>query len=137
MNESGRALGGLRAETPGAQLPDLLVLVDDFALPTGTFRIRGGGSAGGHNGLKSVEERLGTQQYARLRIGVGPLPRGLDGWRDYVLEPPADDEREAIVALLPTLCEAVECWMAQGAERAMAQFNRRLKTGEPDDAEPA
>lgn len=134
MNESGRALDGLRVTEPGAALPDLLVLVDDFALPVGSFRIRGGGSAGGHNGLRSVEQQLRTQLYARLRIGVGPLPRGLSGWHDYVLEVPPREERDAIRELLPVMCEAVECWMAEGAERAMAQFNRRTKSAEDDAA---
>lgn len=134
MNDSGKALSGLAPAFAGAPVDDLLILVDDFALPAGSFRIRAGGSAGGHNGLKSVEDRLRTQQYARLRIGVGPLPAGLPGWRDFVLEAPEAGERDAIVALLPTMCEAVECWMAQGPERAMAQFNRKARPGEPDDA---
>jgi PTH1 family peptidyl-tRNA hydrolase len=135
MNDSGRALDGLRADEPGAPVHDLLVLVDDFALPAGTFRIRARGSAGGHNGLRSVEEQLRTQAYARLRIGIGPLPRGRDGWHDFVLEAPPADERRLIEDLLPTMAEAVECWMALGTEKAMAQFNRKAAAGE--DAEPA
>jgi PTH1 family peptidyl-tRNA hydrolase len=133
MNDSGRALEGLRSMEPGAPLDDLLVLVDDFALPVGSFRIRGAGSAGGHNGLKSIEQQLRTQAYARLRIGIGPLPRGMDGWRDFVLEVPQREERDAIRELLPAMCEAVECWMALGVEQAMAQFNRRTKSAEPDE----
>lgn len=133
MNDSGKALSGLAPAFAGAPVDDLLILVDDFALPAGSFRVRASGSAGGHNGLKSVEDRLRTQQYARLRIGVGPLPRGLEGWRDFVLEAPEPAEREAIIALVPTMCEAVECWMAQGPERAMAQFNRKARPGEPDE----
>ena len=130
MNESGRALDGLSAVEPGAPLPDVLVLVDDFALPVGSFRIRASGSAGGHNGLRSIEQQLRTQAYARLRIGVGPLPRGLDGWHDFVLEVPPKEERDAIRELLPVMGDAVECWMADGAERAMAQFNRKTKSPE-------
>ncbi len=133
MNDSGLALEGLRANEPGAPLDDLLVLVDDFALPVGSFRIRGAGSAGGHNGLKSVEQRIGTRAYARLRIGIGPLPRGMDGWHDFVLDRPDKKERRIIEELLPAMCEAVECWMAEGTERAMAKYNRKTTLPEPGD----
>lgn len=134
MNESGLALRGLRATEPGAPLEHLLVLVDDFALPAGTFRIRGSGSAGGHNGLKSIEARIGTRHYARLRIGVGPLPRGLDGWRDFVLEEPTREERAVITELMPLMCEAVECWLEEGTERAMARYNRKAAAA-PEEPE--
>ena len=123
MNDSGRALKGLRA-APGESIPDLLILVDDFALDVGTFRLRGSGSAGGHNGLKSVEATLGTRSYARLRIGVGPKPAGVDQ-AAFVLEDLPRDERTLVRDLLPQMCEAVECWAAQGIERAMATFNRK------------
>ncbi|MDO8666563.1 MAG: aminoacyl-tRNA hydrolase [Gemmatimonadales bacterium] len=127
MNDSGRALSGLRAPEAGAPLDDLLVLVDDFALPVGVFRIRSRGSAGGHNGLKSIEQQVNTQHYARLRIGIGPLPVGTNGHRDFVLEVPPRDERREIEELLPVMCEAVECWMDEGAEKAMARFNKKTK----------
>ncbi len=74
MNRSGAALAPLRALSDFDPAGDLLVLVDDVAIPLGTFRLRGAGSAGGHNGLKSIEGALQRQDYARLRIGVGPLP---------------------------------------------------------------
>jgi len=135
MNRSGAALSGLRATEPGQVITDLLVLVDDFAIPTGTFRLRPGGSAGGHNGLKSVEAALGTQAYPRLRIGVGPAPEGTSH-RDYVLEPMETEERRAVEELLPLMCEAVECWMAEGIDKAMARFNRKAKPAE-DDPEPS
>lgn len=133
MNRSGTALSGLRATEPGQAIPDLLVLVDDFAIPAGTFRLRPGGSAGGHNGLKSVEASLGTQAYPRLRIGVGPAPEGTSH-RDYVLEPMEREERRIIEELLPVMCEAVECWMAEGIEKAMARFNRKAKPAEDEQA---
>jgi PTH1 family peptidyl-tRNA hydrolase len=130
MNNSGAVLSGLRAPAPEAALDDLLVLVDDFALTVGTFRLRASGSAGGHNGLKSIEATVGTRHYARLRIGIGPLPRGLDGWRDYVLEPMPRAERRDVEALLPDMCEAVVCWMSEGITAAMARFNRRTPAPE-------
>ncbi len=127
MNHSGAALRGLRAATPDDPLPDLLVLVDDFAIDAGTFRLRRSGSAGGHNGLRSVEAVLGTRHYPRLRIGVGPKPAGVDQ-ADFVLDALPRDEREAVEALLPTMCDAVECWVAEGIERAMTRFNQKPRT---------
>ena len=127
INASGAALSGLRASAPDALLEDLLVLVDDVALPTGTFRLRARGSAGGHNGLKSVEAEIGTQWYARLRVGVGPAPelRGEDDLPDFVLSTLPPEERAAVDALLAAMGDAVECWMTEGAEQAMTLFNRR------------
>jgi len=98
--------------------------VDDVALPLGRYRLRGAGSAGGHNGLKSVEGALRRQDYARLRIGVGPVPAGLDDLSDYVLAPFPADERRALDELLDPMAEAVECWVEHGIERAMATYNR-------------
>lgn len=129
MNRSGAALTGLRAPSPDAPLPELLVLVDDFAIPTGTFRLRATGSAGGHNGLKSVEGALGTRHYPRLRIGVGPVPEGTPR-HDFVLEPMPPEERRLVEELLPEMCDAVECWMRDGVERAMAGFNRKARAEE-------
>jgi len=127
MNASGAALRGLRAPSPDAPLGDLFVLVDDVALPSGVFRVRAKGSAGGHNGLKSVEASVGTRWYARLRIGVGPAPPlyDEDDLPDFVLSPLTREEHEAVIALLPAMGDAVECWIAEGAEPAMAKFNRR------------
>ena len=124
MNHSGRALAGLRAPTPDDHVSELMILVDDFALDAGQFRLRGSGSAGGHNGLKSVEQALGTRHYPRLRIGVGPKPAGVDQ-ADFVLGNLPREERKLIDELIPEMCEAVECWMAEGMEKAMAKYNRK------------
>jgi len=129
MNDSGSALRGLRARTPDDTLPDLLVLVDDFALDAGTFRLRASGSAGGHNGLRSVEAALGTRHYARLRIGIGPKPAGVDQ-ADFVLDPVPREDRRLIEALIPEMCEAVECWVAEGIAHAMNRYNRKAGTEE-------
>jgi PTH1 family peptidyl-tRNA hydrolase len=124
MNRSGAILAPLHASAPIDPGSNLLVLVDEAALPAGTFRIRAAGSAGGHNGLKDLEETLGTREYARLRIGVGPVPPGAD-LAEFVLEPPGAEDRTAINALLEPMAEAVESWMTDGVEAAMNRFNRR------------
>jgi len=111
MNRSGAALASLRADPAFAASRDLLILVDDFQIPLGTFRIRPDGSAGGHNGLKSIEGALQSQQYARLRVGVGPLPEGIGDWADYVLQPFEPAEREQIESLAPQMIEMVEKWL--------------------------
>jgi len=111
MNRSGAALASLRAEPTFNPARDLLILVDDFQIPLGTFRLRSDGSAGGHNGLKSIEGALQSQQYARLRIGVGPLPEGVSDWADYVLAPFEPDEVEQINALMLQMIEAVDKWL--------------------------
>jgi PTH1 family peptidyl-tRNA hydrolase len=124
MNRSGAILAPLRAIETFDPAADLLVLVDDVALDIGRFRLRGAGSAGGHNGLKSVEGVLRRQDYARLRIGVGPRPMGQDDLADFVLDRFTPDERAALEALLDPMAEAVECWLEDGIERAMNRFNR-------------
>ncbi len=111
MNRSGAALASLRADPTFTPARDLLVLVDDFQIPLGTFRFRPDGSAGGHNGLKSIEGALQSQQYPRLRIGVGPLPEGIGDWADYVLNPFEPEEREQVESLMPQMIDAVEQWL--------------------------
>lgn len=123
MNRSGAVLAPLRAARDFDPAEQLLVLVDDVALPPGRFRLRGAGSAGGHNGLKSIEAALGRRDYARLRIGVGAQAPGED-LADYVLDAPLPEEREAIDAQMVSMAEAVECWLAEGIEKAMTRFNR-------------
>ena len=114
MNHSGAALASLRADPDFTPARDLLILVDDFQIPLGTFRLRPEGSAGGHNGLKSVEGALQSQQYARLRIGVGPLPDGTGDWADYVLAPFEPDEREQVESVMPQLIDVVDRWVREG-----------------------
>ena len=123
MNASGDALRGLRSPTfdPAG---DLLVLVDDVAFEPGTFRLKGAGSAGGHNGLKSIEAALRRQDYARLRIGIGAKPPEYADLADWVLGRMRADERDAFDGIADEMAEAVECWVADGIERAMNRFNR-------------
>jgi len=124
MNHSGAAIAPLRSLPEFDPSRDLLVLVDDVALPLGRFRLRGAGSAGGHNGLKSIEAVLQRQDYARLRIGIGPMPPGLEDLSDFVLATFGPEERSALDDLLDPMADAVECWLAEGVERAMSLFNR-------------
>jgi peptidyl-tRNA hydrolase, PTH1 family len=123
MNRSGRAVQGL-ARLEGLDLTrDLLVVVDDVALEPGRARFRAGGSAGGHNGLKSVQAALGTTEYPRLRIGVGGAPPGAD-LSDWVLSSPSRAERELILECVAALVECVAIWVSDGIEAAMNHCNR-------------
>ena len=124
MNRSGAVLASLRSTPTFDPTRHLLVVVDDVALPVGRFRLRGAGSAGGHNGLKSIEGALQRQDYARLRIGVGPAPTDTADLADYVLEEFTPEDRDSINQLLDPMSEAVECWLEHGIEKAMNQFNR-------------
>jgi PTH1 family peptidyl-tRNA hydrolase len=126
MNRSGPALRLLLGDADFDPAHDLLVLVDEAALPLGSFRLRARGSHGGHRGLESVELALGTREYARLRIGVGPQPPA-EPLEAYVLERFARDELEVLRDLLPELCQAVTCWVTEGIEVAMNRFNRRRR----------
>lgn len=114
MNRSGAALASLRADPAFNPATDLLVLVDDFAIPCGSFRLRSEGSSGGHNGLKSIEGALQSQGYARLRIGIGPLPEGVADSADYVLAPFSAAEIEQLEALMPRMVDAVDRWLREG-----------------------
>ena len=111
MNSSGAALASLRADPTFNPASELLILVDEFRIPAGTFRLRGEGSAGGHNGLKSIESALQSQQYPRLRIGVGPLPEGVTDWSEYVLAPFDPEQREQVEAAMPQMIDAVSAWV--------------------------
>jgi PTH1 family peptidyl-tRNA hydrolase len=121
MNLSGPAVQQAAAYFQIA-LPDVLVVVDDVALPLGRLRARRGGSAGGHNGLKSIIQQLGTQAFPRMRVGVG---RG-DGDRDlsnHVLGRFEASERDTVSAALLRAAEASEMFIADGIERVMNAFN--------------
>jgi PTH1 family peptidyl-tRNA hydrolase len=124
MNRSGAALAPLLATDVFDPATDLLVLVDDVATDLGRFRLRGAGSSGGHNGLKSIEGTLRRQDYARLRIGIGPVPSGTDDLADFVLGAFTREERGVINDLLDPMADAVEGWIADGIEKAMSRFNR-------------
>jgi PTH1 family peptidyl-tRNA hydrolase len=119
MNLSGVAVRKLLAKHR-APLSDLLVVLDDFALPLGKLRLRGEGSAGGHNGLKSIIAELGTQDFARLRVGIGEPQRGAV---DHVLSRFASTEKKTLDEVLRAATDAVEDWAREGIDRAASQWN--------------
>ncbi len=122
MNLSGEAVAGL-AHFFKIDPPDILVVADDVSLPLGRLRLRARGSAGGHNGFRSIIGLLGTEEFPRLRIGVG---RG-DPRRelaDHVLARFDADETAAVIESVARAADAVECFIAEGVEAAMNRFNR-------------
>lgn len=125
MNLSGDAVAPLLASSDFDPTRDLLVLVDDIALPLDSFRLRAQGTPGGHNGLESVEAALGSTEYARLRIGVGPVPEDEEDQAEFVTSNFEPEELMTLADLLPDLVDAVECWLTEGIKAAMNRFNRR------------
>ena len=121
MNLSGKAV---RYWMEQERIPreNLLIISDDIALPFGTFRMRKNGSEGGHNGLKSITELLGDNQYARMRFGVGgDFPRGHQV--DYVLGEFSDEERKAMPDRLKLFGDAILAFSTIGADRTMNSYN--------------
>lgn len=120
MNLSGQCV---RAAVDFYQLPleELLVVCDDINLPLGKLRFRARGTHGGHNGLRDIQNHLGTTVYPRLRIGVGAAPE--EGAVDYVLGRFRPSERPAITEALQTAAQAVAFWARQGTEKSMNQYN--------------
>lgn len=119
MNDSGLAVRKLLARER-VPLADLLVVTDDFALPFGKLRFRESGSHGGHNGLRSVIDELGTEKVARLRIGIGDPARGAI---DHVLSTFEVDEKTRLPILLDASADAVEAWAKEGTSKAANRWN--------------
>ncbi|OHB75785.1 MAG: aminoacyl-tRNA hydrolase [Planctomycetes bacterium RBG_16_55_9] len=121
MNRSGQAV----ATAVGfyrLSVADVLVVTDDMDLDLGKIRIRARGSAGGHNGLADVIEKLGTNEFARCRVGIG---RSLERDAvDFVLDRPAEAEKPRLDAAVEKARDAVLCWIEYGIETAMNQYNR-------------
>ena len=120
MNRSGQAV----ATAMGfyrLSLSDLLVITDDLSLDPGQLRIRFKGSAGGHNGLADIIEKLGSSEFARLRIGIGDNGR-IDS-AVYVLKKPRPEERPVLEEAAGRAKDAVLCWLEQGIDKAMSEFN--------------
>jgi PTH1 family peptidyl-tRNA hydrolase len=119
MNDSGRAVRRLLASYH-VPLVELLVVADDFALPFGKLRFREAGTHGGHNGLRSIIDELGTEKYSRLRIGIGEPGRGAI---DHVLSRFSSEEQARMPILLDAAADAVEAWARDGTSKAANRFN--------------
>ena len=123
MNRSGLAVERLLASTSGSAA-DLVVIVDDVALDLGTLRVRERGTHGGHNGLRSLIDTLGTEEFVRIRIGVrrADLPEDL---AEFVLSDFLSEEVLVVQEAVGAAAAAVECLLAEGAAAAMTRFNTR------------
>jgi PTH1 family peptidyl-tRNA hydrolase len=132
MNLSGISVRELLGKYE-LELGDLLVMWDEVQLPWGTLRIHPDGSAGSHNGAKSVIGSLGTQQFARLRLGCGP-DHPLNSRKEYVLRPMKKSELEVAAEMIGEAGDAVEMILKQGIDAAMNKYNRR-KPADPEEPE--
>lgn len=132
MNASGEAVGAM-VNFYRLPLTGLLVAVDDADLPLGEIRLRPRGSSGGHHGLESIEQHLGSREFARLRIGIGRA----DGAReitDYVLGRFSATDSVLMKKVLERAADQVECWLVGGIQKAMSQFNG-VATGSTNESE--
>jgi len=122
MNASGEAVGAVGRFY---QLPPgrMLIVVDDADLPVGQLRMRAEGSSGGHHGLESIEQQLGTRGYPRLRVGIGRQSQEQREITDHVLGQFEAGERKAMEEVLDRAVQQVECWLEDGIEKAMNEFN--------------
>jgi len=121
MNLSGKSV---QAAMSFYQLTpaDIVIVLDDLALPCGRLRLRGSGSSGGHNGLKDIERVLSTNEYPRLRIGIDPAPAPVKG-RDYVLGRFTSEQRKQLEPAIDRACGAITTWIDKGIKSAMSLFN--------------
>lgn len=125
MNRSGLAVAELTRRFEFDLGTELLVVCDDVNLPLGSCRARKEGSSGGHNGLRSIEESVGSQAFPRLRLGVADAGLGQTPLEDYVLEDFPADCRPAVEELIAYAVEGCATWIAEGIEALIARFNRR------------
>ena len=121
MNKSGEAVSFL-AKKKSISLDKILIIYDDLNLPLGKFRFRAKGSAGGHNGLISIIERLGVQDFPRLRIGIGEA--GNTPWEKFVLQNFSSQEKETILKSIKNIPEIVEIFIQKGITAAMEHTGR-------------
>ncbi len=131
MNESGRAVASL-ARFYKTDQQRLLVVYDDLDLPLGAIRLRAEGGSSGHKGMKSIIEKLGTQGFPRLRVGIGRPPGRMDPI-DYVLQPFGRDEAELIQASYRQAADAIEFFLTEGLAAAMNKFNKPSSPEEGKD----
>ena len=131
MNLSGLAVQQL-LEKYSLEPEDLTVLTDDLDLPLGMIRVRRRGTAGGHNGLKSLIGEIQTDRFARIRMGVGP-EREVEDSTEYLLRRFGNAEREEIAPMLDLAADAVELILREGSEKAMNRFNRRVRASRQEE----
>jgi PTH1 family peptidyl-tRNA hydrolase len=123
MNLSGGVLRSYLRRPFWAASKDLMIVVDEVALPLGKYRFRAKGSAGGHNGLKSIEANVKTQEYARLRVGIAPDdPARRGNLADYVLDDFGKREEAVVRELMPTFTAALELWVKDGIVPVMNKY---------------
>lgn len=122
MNESGPALKNLLAKE-NISIQETLVVVDDFMIPFGSLRLRKNGSSGGHNGLKSIIDTFGTEDFPRLRVGVGPVPSAEDP-ADFVLESFTKKEEKEIPVILDRITDGISLLVREGYNKAMTAINQ-------------
>ena len=124
MNNSGQAVATAVGFYKLAA-SDLLVISDDLALEPGVIRLRAKGSSGGHNGLADIIEKLGTENFSRLRIGIGKNER--EPSEVYVLKRPSEEQKPQLEAGVKKACEAAVWWIKYGIESAMNRFNEKIE----------
>jgi|SRR3954471_21747322 len=132
MNVSGRAVGAL-IDFYRLPVSRLLIVVDDADLPFGELRMRGSGSSGGHHGLESIEERFGTRDYARLRMGIGRQRSDLREITGHVLGKFGAAEAETLEQMLKRAAAQIERWIEVGLQRAMNEFNGAVNAPPKDE----
>ncbi len=127
MNSSGEAVQAICGfyRVPAE---NTLVIVDDADLPLGQIRLRPSGSSGGHHGLESIEQHLGTRDFPRLRIGIGRTENGQREITDYVLSRFSNPENELLEKVLTRACDQVQSWLSDGLVQAMNRFNGKIET---------
>jgi PTH1 family peptidyl-tRNA hydrolase len=135
MNDSGHAVADVLRQT-ACETSDLLVICDDVHLELGQLRLRRTGSDGGHNGLASIIRSLGTEDFPRLRLGVGEPPDGIDRV-DYVLDRFRDDEIPSVEKMIDDAVRAVDTTLREGVDKTMSIVNRRTAPNGPADPEEA
>lgn len=125
MNESGRSVGPLVKRFGIEDMTRLVIVHDELDLEPGRLKLKSGGGLAGHNGLRSIKAHLHTDEFTRIRIGVGKPPGGAERGADHVLSPPAKRDRELIAVCVVEAADAVEMILAEGIEAAMVRYNRR------------
>jgi len=131
MNESGRSVARLVKRFHIDDMTRLLIVHDELDLPLGVVRVKAGGGLAGHNGLRSIKAWLRSDEFLRVRIGIGKPPGGRDGGVDHVLSVPGRLERRKLEMAVMTAADAVEMVLAQGVAVAQNEFNSRLAPDEP------